>query len=817
MFDSRDRIESVTLPLGNKKTNTYEDGTNRLLSMTRVDAQGNQQERIVVTLNTIGKRKTVSLEKCDTPSASCAHWTSARSDTYSYSAAGRLSTVTHPDATTVTYGYDSRGNVTSVKDERHTVANSSQLYDALDRLKSVTQKQTIHSGPDVLTQYDYDAQDNQTSTTDPNGNITTYAFDDFRRLQTEVSPVTGSTSYGYDEARDVKTRTDARGAITSYTYDLINRILTASSSKGGTELVTWTYDDPTSGTYGLGRTATMVDPSGTTNYQYERRGHLRQEQRTISSHSFTSVFAYDKNGNRSQITYPATSHAITFGYDYADRSYSALYASAYLVNSVVYEPFGPLKTITFGNGLSQTIAHSTRYLPTTNTIGGLLTVSYSEDAAGNVTALHQANVAYNRDFDYDDLNRLITATGGSSLWNSGSYTYDAMGNLTSLALGSAASTFNYSGTTPKLTSVTGTNGSSVSYDAAGNETQYQAISPRGLVASASNTQTRSSFLYDGNSLRVYSADTISTRLAGFWNGHAHIYSPDLRPLARHDYFVAGGTEYPTGIVTEYVWFADRPVAQLATANGATTIAYTACDHLGTPLLQTNAAGNVIWQPEYDPFGNVFVMRAGDASAQALRFQGQEAPSGAGATYNVFRWYRSAWGRYTQTDPVRYSVSAFRYAYNNPQSYSDPLGLFETPNCDGKCPWDKEKHTKSKHIKDTADDVSSVLAAVPLQGVKNCFSKPHDNYKIRCATPKDCESNKEETGTHLKEGYYDDKVKNQINICNPGSDCELKRLIAHEMWHECGAEHLNGDEGLFATVEDAVCRPPEIRLKGGFPN
>src|SRR5206468_12908138 len=129
--------------------------------------------------------------------------------------------------------------------------------------------------------------------------------------------------------------------------------------------------------------------------------------------------------------------------------------------------------------------------------------------------------------------------------------------------------FNYSGTTPKLTTVTGSGAASVTYDGAGNETQDQVISPRNLVSGASTSQARSSFSYDGRGVRVYSTDTISMKLAGFWNGHAHIYSPELKPLARYDYFVAGGKSYPTGVVTEYVWLGDRPIAQLNTS-GATT-------------------------------------------------------------------------------------------------------------------------------------------------------------------------------------------------------------------------------------------------------
>ena len=48
-------------------------------------------------------------------------------------------------------------------------------------------------------------------------------------------------------------------------------------------------------------------------------------------------------------------------------------------------------------------------------------------------------------------------------------------------------------------------------------------------------------------------------------------------------------------------------------------------------------------------------------------------------YNIFRWYRAGWGRYTQADPawdgadVR-ELNHYTYVAANPNWWSDPLGL-----------------------------------------------------------------------------------------------------------------------------------------------
>jgi len=48
--------------------------------------------------------------------------------------------------------------------------------------------------------------------------------------------------------------------------------------------------------------------------------------------------------------------------------------------------------------------------------------------------------------------------------------------------------------------------------------------------------------------------------------------------------------------------------------------------------------------------------------------------------NIFRWYRSGWGRYTQFDPDRESGVRYPYAYvgNRPTVMTDPLGLKAFP-------------------------------------------------------------------------------------------------------------------------------------------
>ncbi|HTV72763.1 MAG TPA: hypothetical protein VME66_03535 [Candidatus Acidoferrales bacterium] len=63
---------------------------------------------------------------------------------------------------------------------------------------------------------------------------------------------------------------------------------------------------------------------------------------------------------------------------------------------------------------------------------------------GNITSItDNLNAGYDRTYGYDDLNRLTTANTGASLWGTGGYTYDAMGNILNMTLGSTTRSFSY--------------------------------------------------------------------------------------------------------------------------------------------------------------------------------------------------------------------------------------------------------------------------------------------------------------------------------------------------------------------------------------
>jgi len=164
-----------------------------------------------------------------------------------------------------------------------------------------------------------------------------------------------------------------------------------------------------------------------------------------------------------------------------------------------------------------------------------------------------------------------------------------------------------------------------------------------------------------------------------------IYSPEMNLLAESE------LTWPRekAILYEYIWFNGHPVTQI---DGTAVTHWTFTDHLGTPLIQTTASQAIWWRAEYEPYGQVWTLRTADQH-QPLRLPGQEAEQfnlgQNGATersYNVFRWYRSSWGRYTQPDPLGLdnAIDLYSYSTDRPTIIIDPFGLRPCTACD-QCP------------------------------------------------------------------------------------------------------------------------------------
>jgi RHS repeat-associated protein len=90
------------------------------------------------------------------------------------------------------------------------------------------------------------------------------------------------------------------------------------------------------------------------------------------------------------------------------------------------------------------------------------------------------------------------------------------------------------------------------------------------------------------------------------------------------------------LLREYIWLGWDPVAVVQ--GGA--VHFIRTDHIHRPIFATNAAGAVVWQQAYDPFGRVV-----SGSGSDMRFAGQWFAAESGLHQNWMRDYDATLGRY----------------------------------------------------------------------------------------------------------------------------------------------------------------------------
>ena len=566
-------------------------------------------------------------------------------------------------AVTTTFGYDPVGNQTSANAPLG--RNTANLYDELNRLKQVTDPA---SG---ITLFGYDPNDNLTSITDPRGKVTSYVYSGFGDLKQQTSPDTGVTNNVYDSGGNLQSSTDARGKVSTYSYDALNRVTQLSYPD---QTIGYTYD---TGANNKGRLMQVTDGSGSTSWTYSSLGRVASRTQSMGMNK-TVGYGYNSSGQLTTLTTPSGQ---TIAYAYANNRISSVTVnSTTLLNTVLYDPFGPVRQWTWGN--STLAVRSTDQDGNLDQLDSAGLRTYSQDDAFRITGITDAvnpNLSWTQ--GYDLLDRITSAarTGQSQTW-----TYDANGNRLTQG-GTTSSTFTISSTSNRLSSVSGALTRTYGFDAACNTTSYSGFT----------------FTYND-----------AGRMTGVTGGATASYSPNalgqrVKKVAGAvtTYFVYDEAGHLIGeydgsgsLIQETVWLEDIPIATLRPNGGSVSIFYVHADHLNTPRRISRPSDNVIvWRWDSDPFGTDVANQDPDGDfnqfAYNLRFPGQYLDAETGLSYNYFRDYDPQIGRYVESDPIglEAGVNTYAYSLDDPLRRVDPMGLvpgagpgyFRRVNCFGK--------------------------------------------------------------------------------------------------------------------------------------
>jgi len=624
-------------------------------------------------------------------------------ETVTYDALKRVSTVTHADgsATQQYYG-DSVASAGGAATQLCSTATYGVGYPSLIVAPDGKKRETWIDGIQRVIEVDeadstgaltvatcnsYDLMGNLTQITQ-DAQTRSYTFDPLSRVASETAPETGTVSIYYTTSTGIVCsgnpalicrKTDARGITTTNSYDALNRT-TQTTYSDGTPTVQYFYDQTAYNgltiTNGKGRLTGMSDGSGSTSWSYNLLGQIITERHTIAGVSKNLSYTYNLDGSLASVTYPSN-RTLTYSYSNAQRAQSVLDSSSgnYYAKNTVFSAAGQYTSVLYGAtgafaGITQTYSFNNRLqltnLQASSSAGVVLNLTFSfpgqPNNGGQVSSIVN-NVDNSRTMNvtYDSLNRIATAksqaTSGANCWGQ-TFGYDRWANLLSITVNQCSS-FPLS-LTISNNKITNTG---YGYDAAGNLTGDGSYTYTYDAANRLTSAGGVSYIYDGRNMRVKKSNGTL-----YWRD----YFGDT--LAESD---------PSGnVVNEYVFFGG---ARIARVDSSGNVLYYFQDRIGTTRAITTSAGVVCYNADFLPFGTEQALV--NSCAQNYKFTGYERDSETGLDYAFFRYYNSRLGRFMSADPLEGSVgepqSLNRYAYvlNNPCNLADPLGLDPCSNKD----------------------------------------------------------------------------------------------------------------------------------------
>jgi RHS repeat-associated protein len=509
-------------------------------------------------------------------------------------------------------------------------------------------------------------------TIDGKGNTTSITYDAAHNPATITRPAPlGTIVNTFDAAGRIATSKDGKNQTATYAYDGNDRLL--QTRFGATCIpatcVTYTYDDN-------GNLTTRVDGSGTTTNVYDEQN--RPTSKTIGG--ITTSLSYDHNSNITSFTDPTGT--VNYRYDNANRL------------TALAEPGGSCPgTLVFPNSTGCT--------------------GFAYDVSDRRIATQYPNGVKNATV-FDDAGRImfITATNtAAAVLAKRSYTYTT--HPTTLREGAlrktmttdtgAVTTYTYDAVQRLKIAVTGTVTESWTYDLNGNRVTsaktgattvnyaYNAADQLCWTSTATGTCAAppvgaSTYTFDANGNQTKAATTTST-----WNTSDQLATHTNSSTTSFTYAGQGNTERLTsgtmsflngslGITrqsnaTGTVSFIRDPQGNLISMrNTAGASFYYTTDALGSTILLTDSTQAKAATYLYDSWGNTTTQTGTLASVNPWRFAGGYKDDATGYTKFGARYYGPGNGRFTQPDPSWQEANRYLYAGANPINNSDPLGL-----------------------------------------------------------------------------------------------------------------------------------------------
>ena len=675
-YDSHNNVTSSTDPRGNTTEYTYYTGTHSIKTIKTAE-----DVKSTYTYNTKGQTTKVKV-------GDSALYT--ETETSYNNTTGLMTSVTDARGKTVTYGYNSATRQTeTITDPK----NNSSTYTygnavAMHRLASLTS-----SGLGVVT-YGYDTYGKLETIT---RGSTTYSltYDDWNRpVQTKVGTTALSTNT-YDDDFRLSTVTYANGFSARYEYDDLDRvskIFQPSSAviptyemiyNGEGDLYEirnyrtkracfFEYDHAGRCMASKERGMTVDDYTGEVigygailssyGYQYDECNNLSKLTCSVLGSTWSTVYTYDGD-NRPSTTTLANGKVITNTFDAIGRLQKRTLKQG---NTTIHET-----TLTYvpGNATNKTTA-----LVSTYQNGSNAAYSYTYDDVGNITSITQGSTSIF--YEYDAANRL-TRENNQVTNKTIVYHYDDWGNITSKDIYPYTTIDTEDLSVPAPTSVpyvytntawgdqlTEYDGQSITYDSMGNPTTYRGYTMtwHGKQLAGFTDGTKNiAFEYNEDGLRQKKTyNGVVTDY--YYNGSVLIGMQRGTAKERFSYDASGNVVSVNHNGTEYYYLrnAQGDIVKLIDGSGATVVEYT-YDTWGKKVQTTGSLAGSL------------------GLIQPFRYRGYVYDWETGFYYLQSRYYDPTTGRFISADVLLSTGqgvlghNAYAYCLGNPVGMVDDGG------------------------------------------------------------------------------------------------------------------------------------------------